>query len=59
MSDIAIRRVISSPARVHRMDVEKQGIFGPKRMIRARSVVCLRSIFGVCCFPLVCVAGSM
>ena len=35
------------------MDLEKQMVFRTKRLIRARNVVCLRSIFCVCCFPTV------
>src|SRR5712691_2288780 len=37
---------------------EKQMVFRTKRLIRARNVVCLRSIFWVCCFPTVCLLGS-
>jgi putative transposase len=33
-------------------------VFRTKRLIRARNVVCLRSIFCVCCFPTVCLSGS-
>ena len=36
------------------MDLEKQMVFRTKRLIRARNVVCLRSIFCVYRFPTVC-----
>jgi hypothetical protein len=43
--------VIEATKSCIRIEHEKQIIFRTKRLIRARNMVCLRSIFWVCCFP--------
>src|SRR6266478_6206715 len=40
------------------IDFEKQIVFRTKRLIRVRSVRCLRSIFWVFCLPGLCISGS-